>query len=155
MKSHLALLGFIICLRHQGDRPVLPQASTIRLAAVCPSLPVLLRLLRLSVGGRYSCLNVQQHKGGVGLQSHRLHFPSSYLSLAASLILIKLMDIRSSSVRVCFFCAVLLPSWGWFIWTILPSLWESGHHHNRVVSALTCTQACEHEHTQKWGRGAM
>lgn len=100
MRSHLAQLGFIICLRHRGDRPLLPQASTIRLAAVCPALPVLLPLLRLSVGGRYPCLNVGQHNGGVGLKSHRLHFPSSYLSLAASLILI--MDIRSSSVCVCF-----------------------------------------------------
>lgn len=45
---------------------------------------------------------------------------------------------------------VWLSSWGWFIWTVLPSLWESmGIITNWMIYTLPCTQAQKHECTHK------
>lgn len=92
--------------------------------------------------------------------SHNLISLSSYLNLADFFcFFINLMEIPASlcvffllfSPLSSFFFSfmVWLPSWGWFIWTVRPSLWESRHHHNGMVSTLTCTQAWKHECTHK------
>lgn len=69
------MVGLITCLRRPGDCLLLPGASTIQLAAVCPSPHFLLPLLWLSSHCRHPCLNVQQHKRSAG---HTLHPTTSF-----------------------------------------------------------------------------
>lgn len=59
--------------RGPGHCLLLPQASTIQLAAVCPSFHLLLPLLWLSSYFRQLVLNVQQHKGSAD-HTHNYNF---------------------------------------------------------------------------------
>lgn len=126
-RSHLAPVGLITRLRRRGDCLLLPQASTIRLAAVCPSPHFLLPLLWLSSRCRYPRSNVQQHKGRAGRKSHpRLqlklkrfalrslfrwsHFRHPLSSFPGCVSLIPLMYVPTSLCLFLLFPPSLLPS---------------------------------------------
>lgn len=119
MRSHLALVGLITCLRNLGDCLILPQASTIRLAAVCPSPRFLLPLLWLSSYCRYSCLNVPQHKWCAGHALHpQLNFKLECFTLLSSsyacpvaFFLIPLMYISTSLYFSLLFFLVISHVW--------------------------------------------
>lgn len=128
-----------------------PRQYSWQLSAhlLIPCLP----LPWLSFCCRYPCQNVQQHKGSAGHTSHlwvRLKLKHAtrcvLLTLSTCFSWIPLRNILPSLCFFFFFSILILlsllptfffpsrvvwlPIWGWFIWTILPSLWESRHQWN-------------------------
>lgn len=120
----------------------------------CPSLLLSLPLLLISIHiyaiyGRR--MNISQHKivtTSFPLTQSASVCPSCFRS--GPWILLPLHIISFPPILFLFFSSVAwLPGRGWFIWTILPALWDSAHHHNGMVHTLTCTRQCKRECTHR------